>query len=299
LPSQTHLIKGSPKRPLKEAKKIKKSVDVPNTTDKTVAISRRKQIMKSQKYSFLLAAVGALALTAVFVPKANALNQLQVYFNFNTEANKAMPPYSSVPVGTYITGEPLQQTTLFSDPTTGFPGGQLVIDSAAGNTTNQFSLDPSVTGGGALDVMGQAAGSASTEYCFDIGSFSTVGLTDVSLNFAIAAVSNNTGGAFTTLVLSYGTNGTTWTMLDTIAISQNTGFSTIPNESLPSGQSTLFLQFCFSGATNASGHVYIDNIQVNSVIPEPSTYIGGLLGVVVLCWYQRQWLMRTLRFGRA
>jgi hypothetical protein len=248
--------------------------------------------MRLRKYSLLVAAAGALALTAAFVPVANGAQELQVYFNFNTEADKAPPPYTSVPVGTYG-GFPLQQTTLDSDPTTPFPGGQLLIDSTAGTTSNQFSLDPSVTGGGALDVMGKANSSAGTQYCFDIGSFSTVGLHDLSLSFAIKAVTTAPGGAFTTLDLAYGTNGTTWTNFDTIAINQDGTFHII-NDNLPTGansQSTLFLQFCFSGATNASGHVFIDNIQVNSVIPEPTTYLGGLLGLLgllVLCWHQRQ-----------
>jgi hypothetical protein len=165
---------------------------------------------------------------------------------------------------------------------------------------NAFDAD---TAGGALDVMGNAHGTAATQYCFDIGSFSTVGLHDLSLSFAIAAVTTAPGGAFTTLDLAYGTNGTTWTNFDTIAINQDGSFHII-NDNLPTGansQSTLFLQFCFSGATNASGHVFVDNIQVNSVIPEPSTYLGGvlgLLGVLVLCWYQRQCLMRGLSFRR-
>ena len=260
--------------------------------------------MRLRKYSLLVAAAaGALALTAAFVPVANGANELQVYFNFNSEADKAMPPYTSIAVGTYASGEPLQQTTLFSDATTPFPGGQLLIDSAAGTTMNQFPADLSGAGG-ALDVMGNARGSAATQYCFDIGSFSTVGLHDLSLSFAIAAVTTAPGGAFTTLDLAYGTNGTTWTNFDTIAINQDGTFHII-NDTLPTGANShpnFFLQLCFSGATNASGHVYVDNIKVNSVIPEPSTYLGGLLGllgVLVLCWYQRQCLVRGLSFRRA
>jgi hypothetical protein len=261
--------------------------------------------MRLRKSSLLVAAAGALALTAAFAPVANgATTALQVYFNFNTEADHAMPPYTSVPVGTYASGEPLQQTTLFSDATHPFPGGQLLIDSAAGTTANQFSLDGSGAGG-ALDVMGQAAGAAATQYCFDIGSFSTVGLHDLSLSFAIKAVTTAPGGAFTTLQLAYGTNGTTWTTFDTILINQDGSFhiinDSLPNNGTVNGQSTFYLQFCFSGATNASGHVYVDNIQI-AAVPEPSTYIGGLLGllgVLGLCWYQRQCLVRGLSFRRA
>src|SRR5580765_3650594 len=143
--------------------------------------------MRLRKSSLLVAAASALTLTAAFVPVANGAQALQVYFNFNSEADKAKPPYTSIAVGTYPSGEPLQQTTLFSDATSPFPGGQLLIDSAAGTTTNQFPADLSGAGG-ALDVMGQPGGSASTQYCFDIGSFSTVGLHDLSLSFAMKAV---------------------------------------------------------------------------------------------------------------
>jgi hypothetical protein len=214
-----------------------------------------------------------------------------------------MPPYTSIAVGTYG-GFPLQQTTLFNDAVDPFPGGQLLIDSAAGTTSNQFSLDGSGAGG-ALDVMGPATPAPGQIFCFDIGSFSTAGLTDVSLSFAIKAIVTAPGGAFTTLDLAYGTDGTTWTPFDTIAINQDGSFHIIndnlPNDGTVNGHSTFFLQFCFSGATNASGHVYVDNIQV-AAVPEPSTYLGGLLGllgVLGLCWYQRQWLMRGLSFGRA
>ena len=251
--------------------------------------------MKIRKLSLFTAVVGALVLSAAFVPMANATNGLQVYFNFNTEADKAPPPYTSVLAGTYGTF-PVQTTTLDSDTAQPFPGGQLLIDSTAGTTDNQFSLD-GTGAGGALDVMGKQGGSASDKFCFDIGSFSTQGLTNLSLTFEMKAITTAPGGAFTTLDLSYGTDGTTWTPFDSIAINQDGSYHLItenfPNDSTVNDQSTFYLQFCFSGASNASGHVFIDNIQVTAV-PEPSTYIGGLLGVLGLCWYQRRWLTRLL-----
>ena len=266
--------------------------------------------MRLRKSSLLVAAVGALALTAAFVPVANgATTALQVYYNFNTEADKDLPPYYSVPAGTYggfpLQGDGTTKVKLDSDATDPFPGGQLAIDAAAGTTDNQFSLDGSGAGG-ALDVMGPATPQPGTKFCFDIGSFSTVGLHDLSLSFAMKAVTTAPGGAFTTLDLAYGTDGTTWTNFDTIAINQDGSFhiinDSLPNDGTVNGHSTFFLQFCFTGATNASGHVFIDNIQVNSVIPEPSTYLSGLLGllgVLALCWHQRQGLMRGLSFRRA
>ena len=47
-------------------------------------------------------------------------------------------------------------------------------------------------------------------------------------------------------------------------------------DNLPAGafeQASLTLEFCFSGAINASSaeHTYIDNIQVTAAVPEPSS----------------------------
>ncbi|PYK39251.1 MAG: hypothetical protein DME60_09890 [Verrucomicrobia bacterium] len=45
----------------------------------------------------------------------------------------------------------------------------------------------------------------------------------------------------------------------------------------------------------------IDNIQVNgTIVPEPATVGGGLLGVLGLCWFQRRRFGFLLpRLGRA
>ena len=70
-------------------------------------------------------------------------------------------------------------------------------------------------------------------------------------------------------------------------------------------QSTLYFQFCFSteSGNNAHGNdTLIDNIQVTGEgvpVPEPTTAISGVLAVVGLCWYQRRWLIRSLRLRPA
>jgi hypothetical protein len=45
-------------------------------------------------------------------------------------------------------------------------------------------------------------------------------------------------------------------------------------------------------------HTYIDNIQIDAIVPEPATTVGGVLGVAGLCWYQRRRLIRFLRLRR-
>ena len=150
---------------------------------------------------------------------------------------------------------------------------------------------------------------------FTLGGLTTTGLTDVNLSFALESF--RTGSFFTTLNLFYSTDGG--------ATFSATPFSTIVNinnvttfigpplfsfdvSTLTGGAvdgvsgGNLFFEFCFSGSgNNANGNdTFIDNIQVNAVaVPEPSTYIGGLFGVLGLCWFQRRWLVRSLRFRRA
>ena len=52
-----------------------------------------------------------------------------------------------------------------------------------------------------------------------------------------------------------------------------------------------------SNGTNTQN--IIDNIRVEgTIVPEPATVAGGLLGVLGLCWHQRWRLIRSVRFRR-
>lgn len=46
---------------------------------------------------------------------------------------------------------------------------------------------------------------------------------------------------------------------------------------------------------NGPGFDVLDNVAVN----EPNSFIGGLLGLVGLCWYQRRRFMRSLSLRSA
>jgi hypothetical protein len=35
-------------------------------------------------------------------------------------------------------------------------------------------------------------------------------------------------------------------------------------------------------------------MQINAIVPEPATVVGGVLGVMGLCWHQRRRLIRSL-----
>jgi hypothetical protein len=141
------------------------------------------------------------------------------------------------------------------------------------------------------------------------------GLQQASISFAIDALHSGMAAqhGFMSLTLGYNftgaagsftnfdingnviTSGSTFTNLQSTQNAYTTYSANLPTA--VNGQSPVYIQFCFSGATDASEakSMYMDNIQVNATVPEPSTYIGGLLGIGLLCWSQRRSLFRFLR----
>jgi len=275
--------------------------------------------MKTQKFSVLGALAAALLLTAAFVPKANAVTpELLYYFDFNTEANNAPPPYTSRASGQFGTNPdgsnaPLRQTTLFNQTFQGNGSGAgISIAQNGGTLTNAFVTGtPADTAGGAMQL--RANTTATNTSCFAIGpmDFSGVaGLQSLSLSFAFIAFHTGPASAhgFTTLQLAYSFDNVTYTnfpaatgTITTLQAVQNTYVAFSAN--LPTavnGQSSVYIQFCFSGATDNgnSRSQAMDNIQVSGTVPEPSTYLGGLLGLGLLCWSQRRRLIQSLRLRR-
>jgi hypothetical protein len=233
------------------------------------------------------------AVAGAFLPEANAQQQLLTYFNFNSEINGQPPPYIS---------QGPQIITLVNDAINPFPAGSLSINSTAGTLVNRVGTDPA---GGALDARGNTNGTSS-QFCFGMGPINTTGigeLQQISLSFALQSQSNN-NSQFTTLTLNYSTNGITYTQFAQFTNLRSFTTFTALSANLPvaaNNQPTLFIQFCFTGSTtNAAGnHTYLDNIQINAIVPEPATTVGGVLGAVGLCWSQRRRLIRSLRWRRA
>lgn len=244
----------------------------------------------------LLVAAGALSLTAAFLPQANAhfcppganCNVLE-HFNFNSEAAGTLLPLTSVE----------GNATLTNDTANAFPLGNIRTATAGnvGTPLNAVGADPA---GNALDVSGNTTGTLKS-YCFDIGSINVSGLAVLSVSFALNSIGNGT--QFTTFALNFSTNGgATFTNFSTQPISQGTGYQLYhASLTLPAGTTSVIIQFCFTGSTDdrSPNHTYIDNIEIDSVIPEPTTAGGGLLGVLGLCWHQRRRLIRSVRFRRA
>jgi PEP-CTERM motif len=271
--------------------------------------------MKLQKLSLFGAMAGALLLTAAFAPKANAVtNELLYYWNFNGLTNNSPPPINSVTAATFGTHPLRDGAQLNNGPDNLFTGNGsgvgLTIDNSKGTLTNAFTGD---VAGGALHL--RANSNFTNQSCFSIGAMDfsgLAGLQGASISFAIDAMHNGQAAqhGFTGLQLGYsftgaaasftnfpGTTGT-FTTLQTTQNAYVQYSANLPTAVL--GQSSVYIEFCFSGATDASEakSMNLDNIQVNAAVPEPSTYIGGLLGIGVLCWSQRRRLIQSLRLRR-
>jgi hypothetical protein len=261
--------------------------------------------MKLPKCSLFSAVVAALARTAAFAPSAKATRPI-VYFNFEGVVGVTPGTFNSVPAPGPGAAYPfLQNQTVINSPSSPFPLGQLALAPGQGTTLNQLAGDVPTTNT-ALDAMGN---DTTSPFCFQFGANTTSTIfTNIALSFALNSVGTN-GHQFTTLGLFYATvasptAGDFTQIGSNITISQSTGYYVI-TKNLPAAafnQANLTLEFCFSGAKNASegNHTFIDNIQLTAtVVPEPSAYLGGLVGILGLCWFQRRWLVRSLSFRRA
>ena len=135
---------------------------------------------------------------------------------------------------------------------------------------------------------------------FDIPLFTSQGFfQNMTVTFATA---RNVDG-FSFVQLFYSTNGGT----NFTAVGAPTALQlgvlqlvTLPVPALANNAPLLVLQLRFTGGNSASIllNTVVDNIQVNgTIVPEPATVAGGLLGVLGLCWHQRRRLIRCVRFG--
>ena len=114
---------------------------------------------------------------------------------------------------------------------------------------------------------------------------------------------NNNGNGFGTQSFSYSTNGgATFTAAGSVSGLTGTQLVTFAVPTLANNQPGLVLRITFSSGQSSGNDIQtiIDNIQLNgTVIPEPATVAGGLLGACGLCWHQRRRLIRLVRLRRA
>lgn len=228
----------------------------------------------------ILIVAGALMLIAAFAPRANA--QLIAYFNFE---GPPTPPYpvnmmSDVPLG-------FVSTTLITNYTTAdiSAGPGIPLNVAPGD------VDPNLTS------LGLRRSSLNNGRDFDIQLFSAQGFFQ---NMTLSFATNGAGNGFDSVQLSYSTNGGATFTAGPIALL--TQAPQIVSLAVPVGANNaplLVLRLEFSGARDTSGNdlqTIVDNIQINgTIVPEPTTIAGGLLGVLGLCWFQRRRLICCVR----
>jgi len=288
--------------------------------------------MKLQKLSLFGAVASALLLTAAFAPKADAqILRPIAYWNFEGES---VPPFASVPApGPNPPGYPfLQSQNLMavSGSFGGGTGGHFLVTPAQGTTTNQLTGDAPTTNS-ALDTgnntkIGQSMGvNIFSKDCFQF-SVDTIGYGNLSLSFALKGVgttgytgmqifySTDSGANFTQVSTGTIDGGALGTSILQIGQTNNhhsetffnlnngTDYHTYNFDISGAGNTAnAIIEICLSGSTTSSSnnHTYFDNIRVEANVPEPRTYIGGLLGLAALCWYQRRRLTRRPRLRRA
>jgi hypothetical protein len=236
--------------------------------------------------SLLVAVSGVLLLMAAFGPSAKA--DLIAYFNFE---GPPTPPYpvnlqSQVPPGFLLT----TMTTNYN------PANMSAVPGIALNVP-PGDPDPNAT------ALGLRASALNSPANFDIPLFTAQGLfQNMSISFAV----NVSGNGFTTVALLYSTNGGgTFTPAPGQTFNLPNSGTFVVSFSVPAAANNaplLVLRLQFTGGQSSGNNLQdtIDNIQINgTIVPEPATVAGGLVGVLGLCWHQRRRLIRHVRFRKA
>ena len=247
-----------------------------------------------RRFRLLWILAGALMLLAALAPGANAT--LIRYYDME---GTATPPYPVNLQSHTPAVETGAGTTLFLD--NGTPG----VPYPSANTSAEPGIPLNVPAGAGPNLTSLGIHrSGQTPLGVEIPLPSSQGIYDVtSVSFAYGA--NGNGYAFVQLQIS--TNGglTFTTIAGTLTALPSTPGSVI-TLNIPAGTTlninNLVLRLLFTGgqSNGADLQFELDNIQINgTIVPEPATVAGGLLGVLGLCWFQRKRLIRSMRFRRA
>jgi hypothetical protein len=224
---------------------------------------------------------GALLLLAAFAQRTNA--DLIAYFNFE---GTPTPPY---PVDLTSSSPGIFNTTL----TTTYPAGD--TSSTSGIPLNVAPGDPDQN----LTAFGLMRTEANSPADFDIPLFTAQGFFQ---NMTLTFAADGRGNGFTAVQLFYSTNGgETFTSGPSVTLTQRQQLVTLPVPVGANNAPSLVLRLQFTGGQSNGNNLqtWIDNIQINgTIVPEPATVAGGLLGVLGLCWHQRRRLIRSVRFRR-
>ena len=244
------------------------------------------------RFRSLLILAGALVLLAAFIPRANAT--LIRYYDFEGAPSLTYPFNldSHTPAAEIGAG-----TTMFLD------NGTFGVAYPTGNTSAEAGIPLNVPAGAGPNLT--SAGfhrSGESNLGVEIPMFSAVGIYDVtSVSFAYGA--NGNGWSAVVLQMSIDSGATFTNISAVIALPATPG--SVISIAVPAGttlnQPTLILRLLFTGGQSNGNDLQfeLDNIQINgTIVPEPATVAGGLLGVLGLCWFQRRRLICSVRFRR-
>jgi hypothetical protein len=236
-------------------------------------------------FRLFLVVTGALMLLAAFAPSAKA--DIIAYFNFEDAGAIGNAPD--------FTSEFDQGLGVNSTITTDIVLG---IDTGAGIAAN---VAPGDTDPNNFSVRLRRTTLNNGKH-FDIPLFTSMGFfSQMTVTFAY----NSNGNGFTLVQLEYSTDhGTTFTATGVQQILVTAGTAQLGTLVVPAGADNapgLVLRLVFTGGTSNgnNGETLIDNILIGgTIVPEPATVAGGLLGVLGLCWFQRRRLIRSVRLLR-
>jgi hypothetical protein len=240
----------------------------------------RQRPGRSRTFRLLLVVWGALMLMAAFAPSARA--DLIAYFNFEDSIEGGPPDFTSDSPPAFLGESTVIGSNINSNAATSVtPGLDL----------NRWPTDPDPNNL-ALGISHSLANSPGN---LDIPLPTSKGFfQDMSISFAIHVL----GNGYSKVTLFYSTDGgVTFTdsgrsrIFTTVALQ----LVTLPVPTAANNVPDLVLRLQFTGGQSNGANVQdiIDNIRVEgTIVPEPTTIAGGLLGVLGLCWHQRRRLIR-------
>jgi hypothetical protein len=241
--------------------------------------------MRKFKLRSLLLLSGALLLLAAFAPSAKA--DVIAYFNFEDATLGGPPDFTSesdqgLGINTTITTNYTAADMNTVSP--GLAAGRLAADT----DPNNFS-------------MHLFRSSNNDPADFDIPLFSPQGFfSNMTVSFGI----NVEGNGFDQVTLWYSIDGgVTFINSGNFANIATGGIQTImlAVPAAANNQPLLVLRLEFTGghSNGVNDQDIIDNILIGgTIVPEPTTIGGGLLGVLGLCWFQRRRLTGSVRVRR-
>jgi hypothetical protein len=247
------------------------------------------------RFRFLLILAGGLIFISGLAPTAKA--DLIAYFNFEDSFDGGPPDFTSdiIPENP---GGGVVLTTITTDYTS---SEMFANHPGPGLNRSPGDIDvPPLTPD--LDV-GLTNVANNNNRHFDFNVFSSGGFyQDMTLSFAVKSIA----GGFNSVTVQFSTNaGGSWTTFGTAAITTD-GTPQVKSFTVPVAANNapdLAFRFFFTGGTGTRElirYTQFDNIQLTgTIVPEPATVAGGLLGVFGLCWLQRRRLIRSVRLRRS